>query len=51
MIMLKAVGVDPLPNYTRDVKKGGPRWERLPRTPTGTCCFSGVLVHDGRTDA
>lgn len=23
MIMLKDIGVDPLPNYTRDVKKGG----------------------------
>ena len=24
-ILLKAVGVDPVPNYTRDVKKGGRR--------------------------
>jgi catechol 2,3-dioxygenase-like lactoylglutathione lyase family enzyme len=27
MIMFKAVGVDPLPNYTRDVKKGIARWD------------------------
>jgi len=27
MIMLKAVGVDPVPNYTRDVGKGWARWD------------------------
>src|SRR5215475_6351930 len=27
MIMLKAVGVDPVPNYTRDVGKGLARWD------------------------
>ena len=27
MIMLKAVGVDPVPNYTRDIKKGVARWD------------------------
>jgi catechol 2,3-dioxygenase-like lactoylglutathione lyase family enzyme len=27
MIMLKDVGVDPLPNYTRDDKKGVARWD------------------------
>ena len=27
MIMLKDVGVDPLPNCTRDVKKGWARWD------------------------
>lgn len=27
MIMLKSVGVDPAPNYTRDVKKGIARWD------------------------
>jgi hypothetical protein len=26
MIMLRDVGVDPLPNYKRDVKKGSARW-------------------------
>ena len=27
MIMLKDVGVDPLPNHTRDVEKGWARWD------------------------
>ena len=27
MIMLKEVGVTPLPNYTRDIKKGIARWD------------------------
>ena len=27
MIMLKDVGVDPLPNYKRDIKKGIARWD------------------------
>ncbi|HTE24459.1 VOC family protein [Flavitalea sp.] len=27
MIMLKEVGVDPVPNYTRDIKKGIARWD------------------------
>ena len=27
MIMLKAVGVDPVPNYTRDIQKGVARWD------------------------
>jgi catechol 2,3-dioxygenase-like lactoylglutathione lyase family enzyme len=27
MIMFKAVGVNPVPNYTRDVKKGIARWD------------------------
>jgi len=27
MIMLKDVGVDPLPNYIRDAKKGWARWD------------------------
>ena len=27
MIMLKSVGVDPTPNYTRDIKKGIARWD------------------------
>jgi catechol 2,3-dioxygenase-like lactoylglutathione lyase family enzyme len=27
MIMFKAVGVDPVPNYTRDVKRGIARWD------------------------
>ena len=27
MIMFKDVGVDPVPNYTRDIKKGIARWD------------------------
>jgi len=27
MILLKAIGVEPLPNYKRDVKKGVARWD------------------------
>lgn len=27
MIMLKEVGVNPVPNYTRDIKKGIARWD------------------------
>jgi catechol 2,3-dioxygenase-like lactoylglutathione lyase family enzyme len=27
MIMMKAIGVDPVPNYTRNIKKGIARWD------------------------
>jgi catechol 2,3-dioxygenase-like lactoylglutathione lyase family enzyme len=27
MIILKAIGVEPVPNYTRDIKKGIARWD------------------------
>jgi len=27
MIFLKAIGVDPVPNYTRDIKQGIARWD------------------------
>lgn len=27
MIMLKDIGVDPMPNYTRDIKQGIARWD------------------------
>ena len=33
MIMLKDVGVDPLPNYKRDVKKGWARWDAYLNVP------------------
>jgi catechol 2,3-dioxygenase-like lactoylglutathione lyase family enzyme len=33
MIILKDVGVDPLPNYTRDVKKGWARWDAYLHVP------------------
>ena len=33
MIMLKAVGVDPTPNYTRDVGQGWARWDAYLNVP------------------
>jgi len=33
MIMLKEVGVDPVPNYTRDVKQGIARWDAYMYVP------------------
>jgi catechol 2,3-dioxygenase-like lactoylglutathione lyase family enzyme len=33
MIMLKSVGVDPVPNYTRDVGKGVARWDAYLHVP------------------
>lgn len=33
MIILKAIGVDPVPNYTRDVKKGIARWDAYLHVP------------------
>ncbi|HVD59263.1 MAG TPA: VOC family protein [Gemmatimonadaceae bacterium] len=33
MIMLKAVGVKPMPNYTRDVGKGWARWDAYINVP------------------
>ncbi len=36
MIMLKDVGVEPLPNYKRDVKKGWARWDAYLHAPIQT---------------
>jgi catechol 2,3-dioxygenase-like lactoylglutathione lyase family enzyme len=33
MIMLKSIGVDPVPNYTRDIKKGIARWDAYLHVP------------------
>src|SRR4026209_1102569 len=33
MIMLKDVGVDPVPNYTRDIIKGIARWDAYLHVP------------------
>jgi catechol 2,3-dioxygenase-like lactoylglutathione lyase family enzyme len=33
MIMVKDVGVDPVPNYTRDIKKGIARWDAYLHVP------------------
>src|SRR5215831_10449618 len=33
MIILKEIGVDPVPNYTRDIKKGIARWDAYVHVP------------------
>jgi catechol 2,3-dioxygenase-like lactoylglutathione lyase family enzyme len=33
MIILKDIGVDPVPNYTRDIKKGIARWDAFLNVP------------------
>jgi catechol 2,3-dioxygenase-like lactoylglutathione lyase family enzyme len=33
MIMMKAIGVEPVPNYTRDVKQGIARWDAYLHVP------------------
>ena len=33
MIILKAIGVDPVPNYTRDIKQGIARWDAYLNVP------------------
>jgi len=33
MIMFKAIGVNPVPNYTRDVKQGIARWDAYVHAP------------------
>ena len=33
MIMMKAIGVEPVPNYTRDIKQGIARWDAYIGTP------------------
>src|SRR5688572_33367107 len=33
MIILKDVGLDPLPNYLRDIKKGWARWDAYLHVP------------------
>jgi len=33
MIILKEIGVDPVPNYTRDTKKGIARWDAYVHVP------------------
>jgi catechol 2,3-dioxygenase-like lactoylglutathione lyase family enzyme len=33
MIILKDIGVDPVPNYTRDIKKGIARWDAYMYVP------------------
>ena len=40
MIMLKDVGVEPVPNYTRDVKQGWARWDAYLYVPDPDALFA-----------
>lgn len=33
MIMMKSIGIDPVPNYTRDIKQGIARWDAYMYVP------------------
>jgi len=46
MIMLKAVGVDPVPNYTRDVKQGIARWDAYLYVPDPDALAAEFLSRD-----
>jgi len=57
MIMLKDIGVKPVPNYTRDIKKGIAGWDAyLSMSPTQMpwrqnllCAMSGFFNHSATT--
>ena len=40
MIILKDIGVDPIPNYTRDIKKGIARWDAYINVPDPDALFA-----------
>ena len=46
MIMVKDVGVDPLPNYKRDVKKGWARWDAYLHVPDPDALAAEFLSRD-----
>src|SRR4029450_4742753 len=46
MIMFKDVGVDPVPNYTRDVKKGIARWDAYLHVPDPDALAAEFLSRD-----
>ena len=46
MIMFKAVGVDPVPNYTRDIKKGIARWDAYLNVPDPDALAAEFLSRD-----
>lgn len=46
MIMLKEVGVDPIPNYTRDIKKGIARWDAYLHVPDPDALAAEFLSRD-----
>jgi catechol 2,3-dioxygenase-like lactoylglutathione lyase family enzyme len=45
MIMLKEIGVDPVPNYTRDIKKGIARWDAYLDVPDPDALAAEFLSH------
>jgi catechol 2,3-dioxygenase-like lactoylglutathione lyase family enzyme len=46
MVMLKDVGVDPLPNYQRDKKKGWARWDAYLNVPDPDALAEEFLARD-----
>jgi catechol 2,3-dioxygenase-like lactoylglutathione lyase family enzyme len=46
MIMLKDIGVDPVPNYTRDIKKGIARWDAYLHVPDPDALAAEFLSRD-----
>jgi len=57
MIFLKEIGVDPVPNYTRDIKKGIARWDAYLYVPDPDALAAEFLsrnveffktIHDGQ---
>ena len=40
MIILKAIGVEPVPNYTRDIKAGIARWDAYINVPDPEALFA-----------
>jgi catechol 2,3-dioxygenase-like lactoylglutathione lyase family enzyme len=46
MIMLKDVGVEPLPNYKRDIKKGWARWDAYLHVPDPDALAAEFLSRD-----
>jgi catechol 2,3-dioxygenase-like lactoylglutathione lyase family enzyme len=46
MIMFKAVGADPMPNYTRDIKQGIARWDAYLNVPDPDALAAEFLSRD-----
>jgi catechol 2,3-dioxygenase-like lactoylglutathione lyase family enzyme len=46
MIMLKDIGVDPVPNYTRDIKQGIARWDAYLYVPDPDALAAEFLSRD-----
>jgi len=46
MIILKDIGVDPVPNYTRDIKKGIARWDAYLYVPDPDALAAEFLSRD-----